>query len=250
MKHILKQIGGAIAFYSCIPLPPNWPLEFERIARWAPWVGLLLGVGIGTIDYSLALGQMPALTRSALVVALWIGITGGLHLDGVMDTADGLAVMEPERRLAVMSDSRIGAFGAMAGTLVILLKVCALSNLSIPHLPALVTALVWGRIAQVMAIAAYPYLKPEGNNAFHTNAFQGMGDLWPSAMGLFIITVCQYYGFPFAWQSVLGGILMGISLSLGISYWFYYQFKGMTGDVYGAIVEWTEALVLCCLTLI
>lgn len=250
MKQILKQIGGAIAFYSCIPLPPSWPLEFERIARWAPWIGLLLGVGLSTIDYGLALGHMPALTRSALVVALWIGLTGGLHLDGVMDTADGLAVMDPERRLTVMSDSRTGAFGAMTGTLVILLKVCALSNLSIPHQPALVTALVWGRIAQVMAIAAFPYLKPEGNNAFHTNAFQGLGDLWPSAISLFAITVCQYYGFPFAWPSVLGGILMASSLSLGISYWFYYQFKGMTGDVYGAIVEWTEALILCCLTLI
>lgn len=250
MKHILKQFGGAIAFYSCIPLPSSWPLEFERIARWAPWIGLLLGMGIGTIDYGLALGHMPVLTRSALVVALWIGLTGGLHLDGVMDTADGLAVMEPERRLTVMSDSRTGAFGVMAGTLVILLKVCALSNLSMAHLPALVTALVWGRIAQVMAIATFPYLKPEGNNAFHTTAFQGVGDLWPSAMGLFAITVCQYYGFPLAWPSILGGILIGSILSFGISYWFYYQFKGMTGDVYGAIVEWTEALILCCLTLI
>ena len=250
MKQLLQQIGGAITFYSCIPLPPAWSLEFERIARWAPWVGLFLGLGIGTIDHSLALGQMPSLTRSALIVALWIGVTGGLHLDGVMDTADGLAVMEPERRLTVMSDSRTGAFGVMAGTLVIILKVCALSNLTPPHLPALVTALVWGRIAQVIAIALFPYLKPEGNNAFHANTFQGVGDLWPSAISILMVAVCQYYGSLLDWQSVLQGILVGSSLSVGISYWFYRQFQGMTGDVYGAIVEWTEALILCFLTLI
>ncbi|WP_299492996.1 adenosylcobinamide-GDP ribazoletransferase [Acaryochloris sp. IP29b_bin.137] len=250
MKQILQQIGGAITFYSCIPLPSTWPLEFERIARWAPWVGLLLGVSIGIIDQGLALGQMPALTRSALVVGLWIGLTGGLHLDGVMDTADGLAVMEPKRRLIVMADSRTGAFGVMAGTVVILLKVCALSNLSTPHLPALVTVFVWGRIAQVFAIATFPYLKPEGKNAFHTSTFQGLGDLWPSMISLLIVLLCQYYGFSWAWHIIGGGILIGSSLSIGISYWFYRQFQGMTGDVYGAIVEWTEALVLCCLTLI
>lgn len=249
MKQILQQIGGAIAFYSCIPLPQTWTLDFDRIGRWAPLVGLLLGTSIGTIDYGLALGHMPVLTRSALVVALWIGLTNGLHLDGVIDTADGLAVMDQERRLSVMSDSRTGAFGVMAGSLVLLLKICALSDLSTPHLPALVTALVWGRIAQVIAIAAFPYLKPEGNSAFHTRSFQGIGDFWPSAISLIAIALCQYYWPPVAWQSVFWGILAGSSLSVGISYWFYHQFEGMTGDVYGAIVEWTEALILCCLTL-
>lgn len=250
MNQIAKQIGGAIAFYTCIPLPRSWTVDFMRITRWAPWVGLVLGLSIGAVDYGLTVGNMPSLTRSVLVVALWIGLTGGLHLDGVIDTADGLAVMDQERRLTVMSDSRTGAFGVMAGSLVILLKVSALSELSLPHLPAIVTALVWGRIAQVIAVAAFPYLKPEGNSAFHTNSFQGIGDCWPSAICIVVITLCQYYWSPIAWQSVVWGILTGSSLSICISFWFYHQFKGMTGDVYGAIVEWTEALILCCLTLI
>lgn len=250
MKQILKQIGGAIAFYSCIPLPQAWVLDFERIARWSPLVGILLGITIGLVDYSLSLGHMPTLTRSVLEVAMWVGLTGGLHLDGVIDTADGLAVMDQEQRLIVMSDSRTGAFGVMAGSLVILLKVCALSDLSTPHFPAIITAMVWGRMAQVMAIATYPYLKPEGKGAFHTASFQGSGDWWPGGIILAAIALGQYFWQPLAWQSILWAILGSSSLSIAVSYWFFYQFRGMTGDVYGAIVEWTEALILCCLTLI
>ena len=249
MKQILKQIGGAIAFYTCIPLPQNWALDFERIARWAPFVGIILGISIGLLDYGLALLHMPVLTRSALVVGGWIGVTGGLHLDGVIDTADGLAVMNSEQRLSVMSDSRAGAFGVMAGSILVLLKVCALSDLSIDHFPTLVTVMVWGRISQVMAIATYPYLKPESKGAFHTAAFQGVGDLWPALVSILIVTLCQYLWQPVAWSTLLGGILSGCSLSIGVSYWFYRQFRGMTGDVYGAVVEWTEALILCGLTL-
>jgi len=102
----------------------------------------------------------------------------------------------------------------------------------------------------VIAIAAFPYLKPEGKNAFHTSAFQGIGDLWPSAISLVGLVLCQFCFPPFAWQTAFWGMMIGSSLSVAISYWFYHQFNGMTGDVYGAIVEWTEALILCCLTLI
>lgn len=246
---MLKQIGGAIAFYTCIPLPQTWVLDCERIARWSPFVGLLLGLSIGTLDYGLTVGHMPVLTRSALVVVLWIGLTGGLHLDGVMDTADGLAVMDQDQRLTVMSDSRTGAFGVMAGSLVILLKVCALKDLSTAHFPALVMAMVWGRIAQVIAIATYPYLKPEGKGAFHRTSFQGVGDLWPGGISLLAVVFCQYCWDSITWQAIFWGVLSGSTVAIGVSYWFYRQFRGMTGDVYGAIVEWTEALILCCLTL-
>lgn len=249
MTHLLKQIGGAIAFYTRMPLPQTWTLDFERIAPWAPLIGLGLGASLGLLDYGLAQWQMPVLTRSALIVSLWVGATGGLHLDGVIDTADGLAVMDPEQRLSVMSDSRAGAFGVMAGSIVVLLKVCALSDLSISHVWAIITAMVWGRIAQVIAIAAYPYLKPEGKGAFHTDSFQIPRDLWPALLPILLIAMGQCFWHPLAWSTVIWGILGGSSVAVGVSYWFYRQFQGMTGDVYGAIVEWTEALILCCLTL-
>ena len=85
-------------------------------------MGLLIGLLLALSNLLLQLGSVPILTRSALIVACWIGITGGLHLDGAMDTADGLSVTDKERQLAVMKDSATGAFGAIAAVIILLLK--------------------------------------------------------------------------------------------------------------------------------
>jgi adenosylcobinamide-GDP ribazoletransferase len=100
-----SRVAAAIAFYTCLPVPATWALEFQGVARLAPVVGLLLGGLLGLLDVGLQALAMPVLTRSALIVAAWMALTGGLHLDGAMDTADGLAVLDPERRLEVMEPS-------------------------------------------------------------------------------------------------------------------------------------------------
>jgi hypothetical protein len=113
-----NSILAALAFYTCCPIPTNFQLDFTRIARWAPVIGLLIGGGLGLIDLALDWLEMPILTRSGVIVVVWIWWTGGLHLDGAMDTADGLAVQDPDRRLTVMTDSVTGAFGAMVAVVI------------------------------------------------------------------------------------------------------------------------------------
>ena len=179
--YCLKQWGcqwlGAIAFYTSLPITglpiaKNWTLEFQRIARFAPLVGLLIGGLLAIGDRALALLDMPILTRSGLIVLGWIGLTGGLHLDGAIDAADGLAVLNPKRRLEVMADSRTGAFGVMAAVALIGLKTIALSDLATGRWLALITVAGWGRWGQVTAIAHYPYLKPAGKSAFHKQSMR------------------------------------------------------------------------------
>ncbi len=119
-------------------------MNFEGIARYAPWVGLgIAGLLIG-LDQALAALQMPLLTRSALVVALWVAITGGLHLDGAMDTADGLATPDASQRLVAMADSRAGAFGVMVAVIILGLKTVTLAELSDQRGMGLVMAAGWG----------------------------------------------------------------------------------------------------------
>jgi adenosylcobinamide-GDP ribazoletransferase len=153
---LLRQLGGAIVFYTVIPLPSTWTLDFNRIARWAPWIGLLIGILLAGLNFLLLQTPLSSFLRGVLVVAAWIAITGGLHLDGVMDTADGLAVPDPERRLAVMSDSRTGAFGVMAAVVLILLKVGAIAALTSPRSCVfLMLVPILGRWGQWLAIALY-----------------------------------------------------------------------------------------------
>ncbi|XGB42039.1 MAG: adenosylcobinamide-GDP ribazoletransferase [Nodosilinea sp. LVE1205-7] len=110
----LARLAGAILFYTRLPLPSGWQPSWEGIAALAPLVGLGLATMLALVDGGLDYGGMPRGIRSALVVGLWVWLTGGLHLDGAMDTADGLAVNDPDRRLVVMADSRVGAFGVLA----------------------------------------------------------------------------------------------------------------------------------------
>lgn len=247
-QHLLRSFLGAILFYTCIPLPSHWPVEFNRIARWIPCVGLLLGGLLGLIDFSLQGLGMPGLTRSVLVVGIGIALTGGLHLDGVSDTADGLAVPDPQQRLAVMQDSVTGAFGVMAVVVVLALKITALSELTQMRWLGLMLAAGWGRWGQVSAIAFYPYLKAQGKGAFHKKALKLPQDL---ILGLlFLLGLSMVQGFYLnGWVALASGALGGV-IALLSGYWFHCQLGGHTGDTYGAVVEWTEALILCGLTIL
>jgi adenosylcobinamide-GDP ribazoletransferase len=247
-RALLGSFGGAMIFYTCIPLPTAWPIQFDRIARWCPLIGLILGASLGLMDWSFGWLGFPNLVRSILIVAIAVGLTGGLHLDGVSDTADGLAVTDPERRLVVMKDSLTGAFGVMAIALVLLLKFAALSELNSERWFCLMLAMGWGRWGQVAAIAFYPYLRAEGKGAFHTATFKFPQDL---LLGLFFLILFNL-GFAFwqpqFWLLILQSSILGCAIALLTGWWFAKKLGGHTGDSYGAIVEWTEALILSGLT--
>lgn len=247
-RGIAGSFCGAIIFYTCIPLPMDWPIEFGRIARWCPLVGLILGASLGLMDEGFDWLGFPNLVRSILIVAIAVGLTGGLHLDGVSDTADGLAVTDPERRLVVMKDSLTGAFGVMAIALVLLLKFAALSELGSERGFCLMVAMGWGRWGQVAAIAFYPYLRAEGKGAFHTATFKFPQDLLLGLFFLLLFSLAFTFWQPQFWLLILQSTILGLAIALLTGWWFAKQLGGHTGDSYGAIVEWTEALVLCGLT--
>lgn len=238
------QLGGAIVFYTILPLPRWWVPQFEGIAALAPWVGLGLGFVLLGLDGALQTLGLSALLRSALVVGLWLWLTGGLHLDGAMDTADGLAVQDRERRLAVMADSRSGAFGVMAAIAILGLKTLALAELVNGRPGSILLAAVWGRWGQVVAILCYPYLKATGKGAFHKPHLQP----WPAVfigLGASGLALGLWLGFyPDQRFLALGVWAGGLALALLVGFDLHRRLGGHTGDTYGATVEWTEVLVL------
>ncbi|MBF2026635.1 MAG: adenosylcobinamide-GDP ribazoletransferase [Oscillatoriales cyanobacterium C42_A2020_001] len=240
---------GAIAFYTCLPISYTWSPEFSGIARWAPVIGWGIGILLGLLDLALSLLPMPILPRSVLIVASWVAITGGLHLDGAMDTADGLAVLDPQRRLDVMADSRTGAFGAMTAVIILVLKTASLASLSGDRGWSLVVAAGWGRWGQLVAITRYPYLKAEGKGAFHKAAIRASWEPFPMLMLMIGVSSIPLW---FGWENqatVLISILGGSAIAFLTGAWFNQKLGGHTGDTYGAVVEWTEALLLCLLTI-
>lgn len=251
----LKGLVGALVFYTRLPVAAQIPYEIDRIGRFAPVVGLLLGICLVIGDWGLVWLGLGSFSRAVLLVCLWCLLTGGLHLDGVMDTADGLAVQNPQLRLQVMQDSQTGAFGVMAGGLLLLLKVAFLTDLEhsqaliyssgiySPRFWALLLAPVWGRWGQVLAIAFYPYLRPTGKGAFLKAEMQLPIDFLWGAGCLILLTGLQIWKMG-NWWFTLGSFLGGGTIAWGVGYWFHRRLGGHTGDSYGAVVEWTEAAFL------
>lgn len=192
---------------------------------------------------------MPILTRSAIVVVLWIWWTGGLHLDGAMDTADGLAVQDPDRRLTVMSDSVTGAFGAIVAVVIIVLKTCALTEITNDRLWTLLLVAGWSRWGQVVAIALYPYLKVQGKGAFHRQGMNLPQDLCLGLVCLLAGIGCQIYLQPAHWLTIGVRSIASGGIAVMVGYYFHRRLGGHTGDTYGAVVEWTETSILCLYTL-
>lgn len=269
-----SSLASAIAFYTCIPVPVTWATNFQKVACFAPLIGVLIGSLLGSLDQGLDWLHVSLLTRSALLVVVWVGITGGLHLDGAMDLADGLAVVDPQRRLEVMADSRSGAFGVMAAISIVLLKTIALADLEHTRWLTLMLAAGWGRWAQQIAIARYPYLKPNGKGAFHKAAIGSLSDtfaalllllllsampvvIWLMLQSLSMTGIGDRWGFLLiadsfslmsAFSSFLFFSLSGIGFAFLVPAYINRKLGGQTGDTYGAVVEWTETLFLLVMT--
>ena len=249
---IMRSFLAAFAFYTVIPLPQTLTLHFDRVARWLPLVGLAIGLLLASVDALLGRVMPPAM-RSLLVVFTWLGITGGLHLDGAMDTADGLAagdrtIRGTQRRLQAMADSSAGAFGVMVAIALLLLKFVSAMHLPEPRWVWWLLVPVWGRWGQLAAISFYPYLKQKGKGRFLKDTTR-REDLALASIGVFVAVLI----LRLAVHSVALFPLWGlgcVAIALAVGGWFNRQLGGQTGDTYGATVEWTEALSLAIATVL
>ena len=161
-----------------------------------------------------------------------------------MDAADGLAVTLPEKRFEAMSDSSTGAFGAMTAVIIVVLKIVALNENSSNPWWLFLLAAGWARWGQTVAIALYPYAKKTGKGAFHKEHMQAFPDLCLSVSLILFPSLAVLIWANFACYSIIIFIAGCAILPLIPGYYFFRKFQGQTGDTYGAIVEWSEVLLL------
>jgi adenosylcobinamide-GDP ribazoletransferase len=198
-----------------------------------PIVGALIGGILYGSSWMLDL-VFPEIVRVALLLALWVILTGGLHLDGFLDACDGLlGGYSPESRMEIMRDERVGAFALAGGILLLLLLFGAASSLP-AMTPAWLIAPVLGRWGMTLAIVFFPYARSRGlGSDFKAHA------TWRQAL------IASLFSVPFA--ILVGGIAGSVSLfaalvvMLGVSRFTLRKIPGMTGDIYGAINLLIEA---------
>jgi len=239
----LHDLAGAWIFYSVLP-PWPWPRpRFQRIARFAPLVGLVIGAVQAGLWWMLA-GGWPLAARVLLVVALGLGLSGGIHADGLMDTADGLAAPD-ESRLQAMDDSRVGAAAVIAILQALMLRSAALLALDQSAPAALVAAAVWGRWSPMVAMDRFRYIKVDGTAAFHTTHWRGLAQESVPMLGLVVVAGMGCLGWGWPWWMALGVIpSLAVPIVLG------HRLRGHSGDSYGACVVWSESLTLLVMGLV
>lgn len=211
-----RELGGSVAFY--------------------PLVGFLLGLILFGLNLFLD-RLLPTEIRAALVLTIWIALTGALHLDGFLDSMDGLfGGFTPAKRLEIMRDERIGAFGFAAGGLLILLKYSALTSLSTTN-PVLILIPMLSRWGISLTVGVFPYAREQGlGRTIKDNLRQG--DLWLAA-GVVLAVGWLLIGWPVI---ITAGFAAGAIWLIGV--FILRKIPGMTGDIYGAVNEIIELLFL------
>jgi adenosylcobinamide-GDP ribazoletransferase len=195
------------------------------------------------LSWLLGLALPSALVSVLLVVAL-AAISGALHLDGFIDTCDGMVGGKTvEERWRVMEDSRVGSFGIIGVCLLLLVKYVSLN--AVPDrwlMPTLVLMPVVSRWAMVYAVFAYPYAKPSGLGTVFKQ-----GASWPRFTIATVITLAV----AIILARLNGFVIMVAIWVIVVAMATYLKGKlgGLTGDTYGAINEVSEvlALILVCL---
>lgn len=250
MKDFFLSFLSAILFYTTFKIPLFFSPNFNQIARWLTFIGLLIGSCLAVINLLFELIDFPTFTRSILIISVWIYFTGGLHLDGVIDTADGLAVTDDQKRLSVMRDSVTGAFGVMAAVILLFIKTLALGEITYYSWLSLILATTWGRFAQFVAIAKYPYLRETGKGDFLAKNLHFPQDFLLISFPLLLLIIAHFFFTNQSWYLILFIHFICLAIAIITGFWFHSQLGGHTGDTYGATVEWSEAFILCFLTLL
>ena len=232
----------ALRTLTILPVPGRDAERLSSALPWFPIVGGLLGLalyGLARGVEVLAGGNWPG---GAAVVVLAAGalLTGGLHLDGLADWADGFGGgRDREKTLAIMKDSHIGAFGVVALTLILVARWAALARVIELGLGAwIVVALIAARAVQVELAASLPYARPEGGTA--AGFVEGAGGRHRVLSMLVALPLAAAACGPAGAVGVLVALIIGKAFGL----WCRRRVGGITGDLLGAASEISETAVL------
>lgn len=231
---------AAIRFLTIFPLPGRPESDCKALARSLPYfpvVGLSLGC-IGAGLSSPAWTFFPPMVAAVLMTAVLMGLSGGLHLDGLADTADGFFSARPRARiLEIMRDSRIGAMGVIALIMILLLKVTSLASLDRGQaMRAVFLMPIAGRCSLVIFMALLPYARKEGGLA---TLFYSRRSRWAGAWALFFFFVFTL--FIAGWDCLLPILFFFILTVLVFALVCKKIIGGATGDTLGAVCELSEA---------
>jgi adenosylcobinamide-GDP ribazoletransferase len=219
-----------------VRLPDDWSAgDSGRASVWYPLVGLVIGA-LTWLAWKGAILIFPPLVAGIAALIVWVLLTGGLHLDGLADCCDGLLVSAPVgRRLEIMKDPQVGAFGVIGLILVLFLKAATLASLTQDSSLGILLAASLARWC-ILPAGLLPLARTSGMGADFVLGLQRSFILWGAAIPIVITILLGSRGLLSTFVGTGAAILV---LLLAKS-----RIGGLTGDVFGMIVEIVETSVL------
>jgi adenosylcobinamide-GDP ribazoletransferase len=234
----MRTLQTAFGLMTTLPirLPDHWTTgDSGHASVWYPFVGLVLGA-LAWLAYTGSRLIFPPWAAAVITLVIWVALTGGLHLDGLADCCDGLlASTSIERRLEIMKDPHIGAFGVTGLVLLLLLKAAALASLTPAAGFSILLAASLARFC-ILPAALVPQARPSGMGADFAAGFRRSFIFWGAIIPL---AVAIFLGV----RGILS-LVTGLGAFVLIVWFARSRIGGVTGDVFGMIVEIVEAVVL------
>jgi adenosylcobinamide-GDP ribazoletransferase len=198
-------------------------------AMFYPLVGAILGLLLWGA-HSILKDVVPQAHLAVIIFSLWVALTGALHLDGLSDTIDGLFVKK-ERAFEVMKESHVGGMGMLFSFVFLALKLSSVVHFNAYHLlPAL---LAYARFNALLAIRFYPY------------ASSGVGALLKEEFSFtMLLAAFASVGLLGYFSSFLLALLLSTLFLFSLAPLFVKRLGGLSGDIYGFVIETSELLLL------
>ena len=245
----VKSLRSAIGFLTILPVAPSDATDGMASARaWFPVVGLILGCILAAVDLMMNSafsivgpngGAAPSLLPAVALTVTLVVLTRALHIDGFMDCCDALfGGFDRERRLRILRDPHVGAFAVTGVVCLLLLKVAAIASLAQSvRLWLLIVFPCLSRWAVTLTMELFPYVRSRGiGTSFLEDARK-----WQVFSALFVTLIAA-----FALAGLAGLVLFVIASVVAwiVAAWASRLLGGVTGDVYGAIIEISETTIL------
>ena len=247
MKNILTGFLLTWQFFTVIPIKKSFAMNDKSVTwmfGWLAGIGAILGCFTALFSELLALSDFNVLLQAILLLVFSIFLTGGLHLDGFVDMSDAFfSYADKEKRLTILDDPRIGAFGAISLVCLLLIKVAILYEVLL-HKESLFTYFILvpflSRLAIQFLFNSTAPSKEKGLGAYfkkqvHANTLWGLILLY--AIGLIVYSIIAASWIPVV---MLGVMLIGTFVFRG---WILKNFGGVSGDLMGALSEVMEVLL-------
>jgi adenosylcobinamide-GDP ribazoletransferase len=234
----MRSLRTAFGLMTTLPvkLPDDWSTgDSGRASVWYPFVGLVIGA-LAWLAWKGAILVFPPLVAGILTLVVWVVLTGGLHLDGLADCCDGLFVSATqERRLEIMKDPHAGAFGVIGLILVLMLKAAALASLTSATSLGVLLAASLARWC-ILPAGLVPLARASGMGADFALGFRRSFIAWGAIIPLAIAILLGTRGIP--------AVLAGMGAAAFVLWLAQSRIGGVTGDVFGMVVEIVETVVL------